>query len=189
MPPTPEKVRPSDNFTDPYTTSEKYRNFDSLLILPPCYSQIAPSHVRGTSLTSTPRARQTGGTVNPRVEIEKKALKEEEKGDWKNKFKSLTSVVVFKTNEVMLKTLKEHDEYAKRSKDLMDKEMAEMRREIDSLKPIPQSDTIKPERVIVAVPASFGSHMLSADESTGRSNSNPHVNGTGNYEWIINQKW
>ncbi len=79
MPPTSKIVRLSDNFTDPYTTSEKYRNFDSLPMHPPHYSQIVPSHVRGPSLTSTPRARQTGGTVNLRVEIEKKRLKKRRK--------------------------------------------------------------------------------------------------------------
>ncbi len=114
-----------------------------------------------------------------------KGLKEEEREVWKNKFKSLTSVVVSKTKGVLLKTLKEHDQYTKRSKDLMDEEIAEMRRELDSLKPIPQSDTIKPERVFVAAPASFGSHMPPLDESKCWSNSNPHVNGNGNYKWII----
>ncbi len=94
-----------------------------------------------------------------------KGLKEEEREVWKNKFKSLTSVVVSKTKGVLLKTLKEHDQYTKRSKDLMDEEIAEMRRELDSLKPIPQSDTIKPERVFVAAPASFESHMPPLDES------------------------
>ncbi len=42
MPPTPERVRTSDNFTDTHATSEKYRNFDSLPIHPPHYFQIAP---------------------------------------------------------------------------------------------------------------------------------------------------
>ncbi len=121
--------------------------------------------------------RHTGRTVNPRVEIEKKALVEEEKEDWRNELKSVTSVIVSKTNDLLLKTLKEHKQYTNRSKDLLDEEMAEMKCELDSLKPSLQSDPIMPKRAIVAAPASVGSNNPPEGNTTGRNDSNPHVNG------------
>ncbi len=83
--------------------------------------------MRVPSIISTPLFRHSTGNVNPESRIEKVTLKGTEQQDWRNKFKNIASDIVSKTNDVLLKTLNEHDQYAKRSKDLLDEKMAEMR--------------------------------------------------------------
>ncbi len=47
-------------------TSDKYTNTQSIPVNPPHYSQVAPLHDRGPSMTSTPMVKQAGGTVDPK---------------------------------------------------------------------------------------------------------------------------
>ncbi len=61
--------------------------------------------------------KQIGGNVDPQVEV-KQPLKEQEKEDWKNQLQTLGNAIVTQTNEVLLKTLNEHERFQKRSKDL-----------------------------------------------------------------------
>ncbi len=82
-----------------------------------------------------------GGNVNPDSTFEKVPLNITEQQDWRNKFKNIASDIVSKTNDVLLKTLNELDQYTKRSKDLLDEEMAEMRRDLESLRPL-HCDTV-----------------------------------------------
>ncbi len=119
----------SDGIHDHQTTYEKCR------LNPPEYSQVAPIDVKGPSTTSTPMATHSAGNVNPDCRVEKEPLKETEQQDWRYQLKDIASDIVSKTNEVLLKTLSEHDQYAKRSKDLLDEEMAEMRRDLELLRP------------------------------------------------------
>ncbi len=69
----------------------------------------------------------------------------------------------------MLKTLNEHDQYTERSKDLMDEEMAEMRRDLESLRPL-HCDKVTP-KVIVSAPVTMRTsqaemHTASNDPQT-----------------------
>ncbi len=121
----------SDDIQDRHTSSYKYR------MKPPEYSQVATIDVRGPSLTSTPMVRHTGGNVYPESRVEKVLLKETKQQDWENKLEAITSDIVSKTNEVLLNTLSEHDKYAKRPKDLLNEEMAEMRHVFDSIRSSP----------------------------------------------------
>ncbi len=132
---------------------------------PPEYSQIAPinDEVIVLSITSTPLDRHSGGNVNPESRIEKLTLKGAEQQEWRNKFKNIASDIVSKTNDVLLKTLNEHDQCAKRSKDRLDEEMAEMTHDLESLRPS-TSDTVTPN-VIVSAPATEG--MSPIDGLTG----------------------
>ncbi len=82
-------------------------------------------------------------------------LIETEQKDWQNEFKNIASEIVFKTNKVLLKTLNEHDQYTKQTKDLLDEEMAEMKFNLKSLRRSHNSDAVTTD-AIVTVPVSFG---------------------------------
>ncbi len=98
-------------------------------------------HDRAPSITSIPMVKRAGGTVDPQVEV-KNPQREQEYVDWKHQFQTLRNAIVTQTNKVLLKTLNEHDTFQKRSKDLLDEEMAELRQELDSLKPSIDDDAI-----------------------------------------------
>ncbi len=109
--------------------------------------------MRVPSITSTPLVRHSGANVNPESRIEKETLEGTEQQDWQNKFKNIASDIVSKTNDVLLKTLNEHDHYAKKSKDPLDEEKAEMRHDLELLRPL-HSDTIMP-KIVVTVPVTY----------------------------------
>ncbi len=155
---------------------------ESYMIDPLEYSEVAHLHVRGPSHTSTLMVRHTGGNVYPESTFEKEPLKETEKEDWRFEFKSITSEIVSKTIEVLLKLLKEQDQNTKKLKDLLDEEIAEMRCELTSLKPSPQSDTVTP-KVIVTAPVSMGTS--SVDNPNGPNDLNPHTSRMDNYRWLL----
>ncbi len=116
----------STDINNPGTTFEKHKNTHSLPVNPPLYSQVAPMHKRGPSITSTLMVKQAGGTVDPQVEV-KNPHKEQECVDWKYQFQTLGNAMVTQTNEVLLKTLNDHEKFQKRSKDLLDGEMTDLR--------------------------------------------------------------
>ncbi len=97
--------------------------------------------------------KQTGGTVDPKRELEKPLTREQERKEWKNLLKGLGTALVSQTNEVLVKTLSEHDNYNKRSNDLFMKIMAQTRHGLDSLKLSSDYDTIIPKQVIVTRPS------------------------------------
>ncbi len=133
------------------------------------------------SITSTHLDRHSGGNVNPESRIEKVTLKDAEQRDWRNEFKNIASDIISITNDVLLKTLNEHDQYAKRSKDRLDEEMAEMRRDMESLRSSP-SDTVTPN-VIVSAPATKGTSPV--DGLTGLNDPSLHHNRTDNSGWVM----
>ncbi len=168
----------SEGIKDCHVTYEKCR-----LNLPE-YSQIAPvkDDVRVPSITSTPLVRHSGVNVNPESRIEKVTLKGTEQQDWRNEFKNIASDIVSKTNVVLLlKTLNEHNQYAKRSKDLLDEEIAEMRRDLELLRPS-YSDTITP-KVVVTAPVTEGTSPV--DRHTGLNDPSPHQNRLDSSRWVL----
>ncbi len=62
--------------------------------------------------------------------------------------------------------------------------MADLRRELDSLKPSIDDDAVIPKQVIVAAPV-YDDIPNPPTIHVGRSMSNPHVDGMENYKWII----
>ncbi len=72
-------------------------------------------------------------------------------------------------------------------KDLLDEEMAEMRWDLNSLKPSSDHDTIMPKQVIVTAPIKVDSQYPPTQQQVGRIDLIPHTSGTGNYKWIIDQ--
>ncbi len=64
-------------------------------------------------MTSTPMVTQAGGTVDPQVEA-RNPHKEQEDVDWKHQFQALGNTIVTQTNEVLLKTLNEHEKFHKK---------------------------------------------------------------------------
>ncbi len=83
---------------------------------------------------------------------------------------------------MLLKSLNEHDQYIKKSKDSLDEEMSEMRHELDSLEPSPHSDTVTP-KIIVTAPVSMGTSPV--DNPTGLNNPIPHNSRKDNYRWLL----
>ncbi len=130
-------------------------------------------------MTSTPMVKQADGTVDPKVKVKK-----QEYVDWKHQFQTLWNAIVTQTNEVLLKTLNEHDKFQKRSKDLLDEEMADQRRELDSLKQSIDDDAVIHKHVIVAAPV-YVDIPNPPTINVGRNMCNPHAHGTENYNWII----
>ncbi len=167
----------SDGFKDLQCTYVK-STFD-----PPKYSQVAAINddVRVPSFTSTPLVRHSGANVNPESRIDKVTLKGTEQQDWRNKFKNIASDIVSKTNDVLLKILNEHDQYAKRSMDLLDEEMAEMMRNLELLRPS-HSDTITP-KVVVTAPFTEGTFPV--DRHTGLNDPSPHQNRLDSSRWVL----
>ncbi len=103
--------------------------------------------------------RHSGGNVNPDCSVMKAPVKDTEQQNSRNEFKNITCDIVPKTNDVLLlKTLSEHGQYTKRSKDLLDEEMVEMRHGLQSLK-LSHSDIVTP-KVIVAAPVTEGTSPL-----------------------------
>ncbi len=94
----------------------------------------------------------------------------------------MASDIVFQTNEVLLKTLNEHNQYAKRSKDLLDEEMAEMRCDLESLRPSHKGDAITTE-VIVTAPVTMG--MFPVDTPAGSNDSSSHQNRLDSCRWVL----
>ncbi len=170
---------------NPSTTSNRYKNILSIPVNSRYYSQVAPMHERGPSMTSTPMVKQAGGTVDPQVEV-RNTHKEQEYVDWKHQFQTLGNAIITQTNEVLLKTLNEHEKFQKRSKDLLDEEMADLRRKLDSLKPSIDDDAVIPKKIIVAAPV-YDDIPNPPTMHVGRSMSDPHASGMDNYKWIIDQ--
>ncbi len=116
----------STDTNNPGATFDRYKNIHSILVNPPHYSQVAPMNERGPSKTSTPMVKQARGTVDPQVEATNQ-IKEQENVVWKYQFQTLENAIVTQINEVLLKTLNDHEKFQKRSKDLLDEEMADLR--------------------------------------------------------------
>ncbi len=110
----------------PSTTFDRYKNTQSIPVNLPLYTQVAPMHERGPSMTSTPKVKQLGGIVDPQVYV-RNPHTEQECVDWTYQFQTLGNAIVTQTNEVHLKTLNDHEKFQKRSKDLFDEEMADLR--------------------------------------------------------------
>ncbi len=104
-----ERMRTTDNI-NPGATLGRYENIPSIPVNPPLYSQVAPMNDRGPSMASTPMVKRAGGTVDPQVEV-KNSEKEQEYIDWKHQLQTLGNAIVTQTNEVLLKTLNEHDKF------------------------------------------------------------------------------
>ncbi len=62
--------------------------------------------------------------------------------------------------------------------------MADLRRELASLKPSIDDDAVIPKKIIVAAPV-YEDIPNPPTIHVGRSMSNPHADGMGNYKWII----
>ncbi len=91
----------------------RHNTFEKCRLNHPEYSQVGPVDVIGPSTTSTQMARHSGGNVISDCRVHKEPLRDTEQQDWQNKFKIISSDIVYKTNEVLLKTLVEHDQYTK----------------------------------------------------------------------------
>ncbi len=169
----------------PSASFDRYKKTLSIPVNPPHYSQVAPMHERGPSMTFTSMVKHAGGTVNLQVEV-KNPHKEQEYVDWKHEFQKFGNAVVTQTNEVLLKTLNEHEKFQKISKDLLDEEMADLRQELDSLKPSIDDDTVIPKKIIVAAPV-YDDIPNPPTIHVRRSMSDPHASRTNNYKWIIDQ--
>ncbi len=171
---------PVSEETFSYGINDHQNTYEKCRLNPLEYSQVAPVYVKGPSTTSTPMVRHSGGNVNPDCRVENEPLKESEQQDWRNEFKTIASDIVYKTNEVLLKTLSEHDQYTK-SKDLFDEEMAEMRHDLEFLRPS-HSDTVTPKTIVTA---SVTLGMSSVDRLTGSKYPITHQNRIDSIRWVL----
>ncbi len=63
-----ERIVSADS-NNPSATSDRCKKTYSILVNPPHYSQVAPIHERGPSMTSATMVKQAGATDDPQVEV------------------------------------------------------------------------------------------------------------------------
>ncbi len=122
--------------------------------------------------------------LNPPEYSQVAPIEEIKQQDWRNELKNIATDIVSKTNEVLLKTFTKHDQYTKRFKDLLDEEMAEMRRDLESLRPS-QSDTVTPKATVTA-PVTLGTSPV--DRPAGWNDPITHQNRMDSSRWVLGTK-